>query len=254
MYGGFGQMGPDGRFYPLADSPLVNIDQRDGMGPDDSELRDTLMKAEGDLWAGYLGTGNQAAGALQDLDMMEQLLQMAPQGPITGGLAQRFPQFDSAAGAFQSIVLRVAPTLRAEGSGATSDIEYNGMLNSLPRLQNNPEANIAIIGMMRAKAQINQQRAAVVQQYQNGGMSAQDARTAIAAIDSQSIMTPELERILNAVGGDEGQPDAATPPAQGAAVLDISTMTASEIAAALPSLSGADRDAALARLRQIAGQ
>lgn len=164
--------------------------------PSDGELRKTLMKSEGELWGSYLTAGNNSAGTAQDMELLGQLIEFAPQGPIEGNLARMFPGVSSAGAAFTSVVSRVAPTLKVPGSGATSDIEYEGMLASLPKLGNQPEANRAIAAMMSAKAQINMDRAEVVSQYQNGLIDAPTARQAINEIDRRSIMTPEMRRLF----------------------------------------------------------
>lgn len=173
-------------------------------GPDTTELDKTLSKREGDLWGTYLSAGNNAAGMQADMDALMQLAQIAPQGPLVGRLAEAFPGFSSAGSAFNAIVKRLAPTMRAEGSGSTSDIEYAGMLDSLPKLSNRPEANVAIAQMMQAKAQINMERAAVINSYRNQEISVQEARRRISEIDQKSIMTPELTALLAPQGEDAG--------------------------------------------------
>jgi hypothetical protein len=171
-----------------------------GLPPDEEELRKKLGGKEGEAWGGYLDAGSTAAGMMQDMQMLDELITMAPQGPITGRLAAAFPGVNSAADAFQSIVSRVAPSLRVTGSGATSDIEYEGMLKSLPRLVSQPDANAAISAMMKAKAQINIRRGEIVSAYQNGEASAADTRNALRELDRQSIMSPELKAILGTLG------------------------------------------------------
>jgi hypothetical protein len=148
---------------------------------------------------------------VQDMDVIDELIQIAPQGPIQGRLAQMFPGVSNAGAAFQSVVMRVAPSLRVEGSGSTSDIEYNGFLQSMPSLVNRPEANAAIAGVLRAKAQINMDRAQVVRDYQNGTMSVDQARNKLSEIDSRSILTPGLKQMLTGLA-----PDAGSAPAPGA--------------------------------------
>lgn len=181
-------------------STTVNV-AAPGTPPADTELRDRLMKTEGEQWAGYLSTGAQAAGVQGDMDLLQDLAQVAPQGPLTGRLAQAFPGFDSGASAFQAVVKRLAPTMRQEGSGSTSDIEYQGMLDALPSLSNRPEANSAIIQMMNAKNQINIERAQTVEAYQNGDVDAPTARRRLSEINSRSIMTPDLRRQISGLDG-----------------------------------------------------
>ncbi len=206
-FGGPGQIGPDNRYYPIKSGPdtVVNVDAGSNVPPNDEALRKKLGEKEGEAWSGYLDAGALSSGTMQDMQMMDELIGMAPQGPISGRLAGAFPGISSSADAFNSIVKRVAPTLRAPGSGATSDIEYDGMLKSLPQLSAKPEANRAIAAMVKAKAQINMDRAAVVAEYQSGAIDALEARKRIQEINGRSIMTPELKAILG--GLDPAQAD-----------------------------------------------
>ena len=182
----------------------------------ENNVRKALDKLEGELWADFLTVGAAAQGRQQDFEVMGELLKMAPQGPIQGRLAQAFPGFSSAGDAMQAIVSRLAPTFRVEGSGSTSDIEYKGMLRSLPSLVTQPEGNRLILEMMRAKAQVDIDRAAVISRFQqgagNGGIDAVEARRQLAEIGNRSIVTPEMRKAL----GDTGpSPDPIELPAVG---------------------------------------
>ena len=197
-----------------ADGPMVDMSGLQIGGdnvPADDALRKKLMEGEGVAWGEYLKAGGTASGMAQDMDVIDELIQIAPQGPIQGRLAKVFPGVSDAGAAFQSVVSRVAPSLRVEGSGSTSDIEYNGFLQSMPSLVNRPDANAAIAGVLRAKAQINMDRAQVVRDYQNGTMSVDQARNKLSEIDSRSILTPGLKQMLTGLA-----PDAGIAPAPGA--------------------------------------
>jgi hypothetical protein len=167
----------------------------------DSKLRGKLSEAEGERWSVIQKTGSVAASRSQDFGVMGELLKIAPQGPITGKLAEMFPGFSSAGDAVNAIVYRLAPTLRVEGSGATSDLEYNGMLSSIPSLSKNPLGNQIILETMQAKAQIDMERAAVVTAYQNEEISAAEARNKMAELDRMSILTPRAKALINTSGG-----------------------------------------------------
>lgn len=177
---------------PKSPDYSINI----GGEPPDGKLREELDKAAGETWGEYQTQAGVSSGLMQDMQILDELIKMAPQGPITGRLAGLFKGSSSAGAAFQSVVSRVAPTLRTPGSGSTSDIEYEGMLNSLPALSNNPEANAAISGMMQAKAQINMERGAIVDAYHNKEISASYARKQLAKLNKRSIMTPELKQLI----------------------------------------------------------
>jgi hypothetical protein len=187
-------------------SPATNVtvNNQGQPVPGDIKLRERLDTAQGDLWATYLKQGATSAQMMRDLDMMDELAKQAPQGPLAGRLAQAFPGFSSAGDAFNSIRSRVAPSLRVEGSGSTSDIEYAGMLNSLPALQNDPRANPIISQVMRQKAKIDVERAQIISGYQQGQIPAEEARARIAELDQRSIMTPEMKSMLSGVSLPQG--------------------------------------------------
>lgn len=173
---------------------------RVNVGGESSPLRAELSKDEGKIWGNHLKTGTTSAGLSQDFQVLDELMKVAPQGPIVGQLAQAFPGVSSAGAAFQSIIKRVAPSLRTEGSGATSDIEYEGMLQSLPSLGNRPEANRMIADTMKAKAQLNIQRGSIVTRYQNNEIDEATARRELDEINKVSILAPELKQIIQASG------------------------------------------------------
>lgn len=209
-----------------ASRPQTNVT----VGGDTGALSKKLDEAEATTLGAYLNAGAQSASAINDLQMLDEVLTMAPQGPIVGRLAGAFQGISSAADAAQSIIKRVAPTLRAEGSGSTSDIEYNGMLQSLPSIINRPEANRAISAMMQAKAKINVERAQIVRAFQNSDRSPQATvamRAALAELDSRSILTPELRAMLSGLAGTTAAPSAAPAamPQAGSAPVVIDGVT-----------------------------
>ena len=188
-----------------AATQTVNVGGETSVPADEAELRKKLGGKEGELWASYLESGGVASGTAQDMEMLDALIEMAPAGPVQGRLVEMFPGISDAGAAFQSVVLRVAPTLRAPGSGSTSDIEYEGMLKSLPMLRNRPNANRAIATAMKTKAQINMDRAAVVSAYQSEQITASEARARLQEINSRSIMTPELKSAITTLTPETGE-------------------------------------------------
>ncbi len=178
--------------------------------PGYGELRKSLDKAEGDQWSTYKQAAATSGANQQDFAVLDELMKVAPQGPLTGRLAQAFPGVSSAGDAFQSIVTRIAPTLRAPGSGATSDIEYEGMLRSLPSLRNRPEANAMINQIMKEKANLNVERGQIITRYQTNDITAAEARRQLAELDKVSIISPEMKQALGLVGGEGDGPKPGT--------------------------------------------
>lgn len=188
---------------------------------DGSPLRKKLDEKEGERWSTLQEAAVTSGALTQDFQVLDELMKVAPQGPIVGQLAEMFPGVSSAGAAFQSIVTRVAPSLRTPGSGATSDVEYEGMVRSLPRLANRPEANRMIADTMKAKAQINVQRGQIVTDYQNGIIDADQARRQLAELNKVSILSPELKQIIKTSGaaslpGFSGPKQGNAPPVDGA--------------------------------------
>ncbi|BCH25772.1 hypothetical protein [Mesorhizobium sp. L-8-3] len=186
-----------------------------GGEPSDTALRKSLDTKTGELWNEYQKAGNQSAGLVADMEVIDELIKMAPQGPVIGRLQEAFPGIDSAGAAFQSIVKRLAPTLRVPGSGATSDLEFDAMMQSLPALRNKPEANKLISEMIRMKGALNIGRSEVIDSFAAGEISAAEARRKIADLDRQTIMSPKLRTLLNGLKGSPasvpGIPDSFAP-------------------------------------------
>lgn len=179
-------------------STTINVG---GESDADALTRKELMKDEGTRLSKLLGAANVAAGTRQDFGVIDELLTMAPQGPVTGRLAQAFPGVSSAGVLFNSFINRIAPTLRVEGSGATSDIEFEGMLRSLPALQNKPEANKAIAEVFKQKADINIRRGDIITRYMNNELTPNEMRTQLNDLNRQSILSPQLKQMLGEISG-----------------------------------------------------
>lgn len=194
------QVGPDNKVSQIGGSgQTINVNTGDGQ---DGALNKALSTKEGEAWSGYKDSAAVSASNAQDFEILGELLTLAPQGPIVGRLADAFKGFSGAGDAANSIIKRIAPTLRAPGSGATSDIEYNGMLQSLPSLAQTPEANAMVLSIMQAKSQINMERGRIVTAYQNEEMTIDEARRAMDELNARSIMTPEMKRALVGLGSD----------------------------------------------------
>lgn len=166
---------------------------------------------EGKLYTDYLKQGPIAAAAMQDLEVLRALNEQAWTGPLVGNLQRAFPGLSTVGQAFEAIVSRSAPTMRVEGSGSTSDIEYAGMLRSYPSLIGSREGNELIIQTMMAKRQIDMERAQAVRDFQNSGRTREDAvalRQRLTELDQRSILSPELRTLFGV--GEAG--DAPAPP------------------------------------------
>jgi hypothetical protein len=182
--------------------PMVQVNTGD-VGGDDKELSKAFDKKEGESWVAIQEAGAVSGAMNQDFEVLDRLATIAPQSPLTGPFLQAFPGLSTTGAAFQSIVKRVAPSLRTAGSGATSDIEYEGFLQSMPSLSNYPEANQLISEVMKAKQALNIDRADVVTAWRNKEISSKDARSKLAELNRRSILSPKMKSLLDAQGAKD---------------------------------------------------
>ena len=85
-------------------------------------------------------------------------------------------------------------------------MEYEGFLKGLPRLQNTEGGNQIISQVVQAKARPSIERAQIVTDYQNRDISAEKARTMLAALNKQSILSPDLKQMIDNAAGAAGAP------------------------------------------------
>lgn len=166
--------------------------------------------------------GAVAAENLQTLQVMRDLYEQSPSGAIMGRFAEIFPEATDASAIVNSLRVSLAPKLRVEGSGSTSDIEYEGMLQSLGSFRNSPQANKAIIDLMIAKMELNAKRAEIANQVRPGGLDPYEAANQIQQLETQLWSNNPLiqqvkelagaapKRIEQPAAGSQGQGGSAT--------------------------------------------
>lgn len=111
-------------------------------------------------WSGYIDAADAARRQLVDVQTMREISDRVGSQGSTATLKEFLGPYAEAAGvdisnlsdlqAYTSIVKRLAPQQRAEGSGSTSNIEYEGFLKSLPTLIQNPAARGITLDTMEA--------------------------------------------------------------------------------------------------------
>jgi hypothetical protein len=178
--------------------------------PADAALREAMAKEEGKRLSEALTVADVSGASLNDFQILEEAIAGGPESLAGRKLTSMFPELDSRSAIFESIVKRIAPTLRAPGSGSTSDIEYAGMLKGLPQLINKPEANMAILQAMKAKAQINVERGEIITKYANNEITPAEMRKSLSALNRRSIINSDLRKALNAaipVAGAKSEDD-----------------------------------------------
>jgi muramidase (phage lysozyme) len=141
----------------------VNIDNKTETAAD-TETAKALIKRS----VAAMDAADKAQAAMGDIGTMREISRRVGSVGSTADLKAAIGPYAEAVGvnldglsdiqAFEAVIQRLAPQMRAEGSGSTSDIEFKGMLASLPRLRSNPQAREMILDTMEANARYNIQR------------------------------------------------------------------------------------------------
>lgn len=138
-----------------------------------------------------------------NLDIMEQINKAGVSGGLPGAIAKLYPPGTKGAEVFESLVGETAPQLRQEGSGSQSDADLGWAIKAMPQLLNKPGGNQIIIDVMRAKANINKERADIISKWVAEEISMKDAAKKLAEIDNRTILTDKLKNQINQYIGVE---------------------------------------------------
>lgn len=133
----------------------VNIDQKG-----ETKFEEKLSEGQAKRWNGYIAAGEAAQRKLVDIDSMREISARIGSQGAQANIKEAIGPYAEALGinvdglsdiqAYSSIIQRLAPQQRAEGSGSTSDIEFKGFLKSLPTLSQNPAARDMTLNTMEA--------------------------------------------------------------------------------------------------------
>jgi flagellum-specific peptidoglycan hydrolase FlgJ len=138
----------------------VNIDNKTETAAD-TEAAKALIKRN----VAAMDAADKAQAAMADITTMRDISRRVGSVGSSADLKAAIGPYAEAFGvnieglpdiqAFEAVIQRMAPQMRAEGSGSTSDIEFKGMLASLPRLRFNPQAREMILDTLEANARYN---------------------------------------------------------------------------------------------------
>jgi hypothetical protein len=132
----------------------VNVDKGE------TKFDEKLGEGQAKRWNSYIEAGQKAERELTDINSMREISRrIGSQGAATN-IKEAVGPYAEALGinidglsdiqAYSSIIQRLAPQQRAEGSGSTSDVEFKGFLKSLPVLSQNPAAREVTLDTMEA--------------------------------------------------------------------------------------------------------
>jgi hypothetical protein len=133
--------------------------------------------------------------------MLTQLAPLTTEGQIPAQISRLFPTFNDANAAFIGIVNQVLPSFRVPGSGAQSDKDIDVLLNSIGNLSAATEVKQLMLRSLIQKDEINQQLADITEEYAANAITRAEAIKRTRAINSRSIIAPELQMALREVAG-----------------------------------------------------
>lgn len=126
----------------------------------EGKFNEALGAAQAKRWNGYIEEGDVAQNRLADIQTLrETSRRLGSQGSSANLKALVGPYAESLGiqveglgdiQLYESITNRLAPTLRAPGSGSTSDIEFKGFQRAIGPLSNNPAAREMILDTFEA--------------------------------------------------------------------------------------------------------
>lgn len=133
----------------------VNVDTKG-----ETKFEEKLSEGQAKRWNSYIAGGEAAQRKLVDIDSMREISARIGSQGASANLKETLGPYAEALGvpveglsdiqAYSSIIQRLAPQQRAEGSGSTSDIEFKGFLKSLPTLSQTPGARDMTLNTMEA--------------------------------------------------------------------------------------------------------
>lgn len=235
-----------------ASGTQVNVDTK-GEG----KFEEEFGKVQAKRWGGYIEGGQAAQKKMVDINSMREISQRLGSQGAAANIKEAIGPYAEALGvnleglsdvqAYSSIIQRLAPQQRAEGSGSTSDIEFKGFIKSLPTLAQNPAAREATLNTMEALTRDDMARGEIATQLATGEIKRKDAEKALRALPDPMQGFAAWRKANPGVYGQalKGQGGAAKPMKFTAPEIDQSLSNARDAIAKNP----AAKDAILKKLR-----
>jgi len=104
---------------------------------------------------------------------------------------------DGRMSAAQSMINRIAPTMRETGSGSTSDREMAQYISSLPSFTQRKEGRALTNQMFQAKADIARQEQDLIDKLYSGEITGSEYARRINKLRQQTLFTPERRAAIN---------------------------------------------------------
>lgn len=187
----------------------------------DTKWEEAASGAIAKRFESYMNQGGVSADIIPEIQTLQELASIAPNGALSGRFAETFPGFSTAGDAFQATLSRIAPKMRVPGSGDSSDRDVDLLMRSLGALKNAPGANALIYQAFLDKSSIDMRRAELASDAFVGRISRKEALDQINILNRQSIISPELMAMIKSTknqGGGAVGPAGMKPPEVGTVI------------------------------------
>jgi hypothetical protein len=210
--------------------PMVSVDMR---GENSFSTEAGQLQAK--RFNGYIAGADKAQGAMGDINNLREISRRAGSQGATADFKRMIGPYAEAAGinieglpdiqAFNSVIQKLAPQMHVSGSGATSDIEFKGMLSALPQLSANPAAREAILNTMEAQQRHAMTQGEIAAKVFNGDMTKTEGEKALRSLPDpmtsfRTFRAQNPDAFANAPAASSNAPGSATqqsaPPIPGA--------------------------------------
>ncbi len=173
-----------------AGTSITNANTFDGKG--ESKFNEALGAAQAKRWNGYIEEGDVAQSRIADIQTLRETSRRlgsqgssanlkATIGPYAESLGIKVDGLDDIQ-LYESITNRLAPTLRAAGSGSTSDIEFKGFQRAIGPLSNTPAAREMILDTFEAASRNDIARSEIASRLAEGQINRQQAEKEIRSL------------------------------------------------------------------------
>lgn len=176
-------------FGPAAAKITNTIDQKG-----ESKFEEELGKDQAKRWNGYISEGDVAQTRLADIQTLRDASRRLGSQGSSANMKSLIGPYAESLGIkveglsdiqlYESITNRLAPQMRAAGSGQTSDIEFKGFLRALGPLSNTPAAREMIFDTFEAASRNDLARADIATRLATKEISRTDAEKALRALPS----------------------------------------------------------------------
>lgn len=170
----------------------------------ESKFEESLGAAQAKRWNGYIEEGDAAQGRLADIQTLRDTSRRLGSQGSSANLKSTIGPYAESLGIkvdglsdiqlYESITNRLAPTLRAPGSGSTSDIEFKGFQRAIGPLSNTPAAREMILDTFEAASRNDVTRSQIASRLASGEINRGQAEKELRALPDPMTSFKEFRK------------------------------------------------------------